>query len=87
MANHKSAIKAMRRADKNAIANHSRLSRIKTFIRRVEKAALDKNKDVAQTELRHAESEIMRGVQHNLFHINNGARKISRLTRLVKAIA
>ena len=62
MANHKSAKKRIRRNANRAEINKSRISRIRTFVKRVETAIASGDKDVAQTALKEAQPELMRGV-------------------------
>jgi small subunit ribosomal protein S20 len=87
MANTKSAKKAARRADRRQIINAARKSRVRGFIRKVEEAILGGEKTKAVEALRVAESEIMRGVGKNVVHKNTAARKVSRLSKRVKALA
>jgi len=87
MATHKSAIKAHRRSETNAARNTSILSRIKTFVKKVEKFLTEGNQPEAEKALRKAESEIMKGVSKKVIKKNTGSRKVSRLTKKVKATA
>jgi small subunit ribosomal protein S20 len=83
MAQHKSAIKRIRRDEKRTLRNHARLSRIRTFIKAVEAAIRSGNKKSAQTALSTAQPEIMRGVSKGVLHRNTAARKMSRLNAQV----
>ena len=76
MAQHKSALKRIRRDAKQTLLNHSRISRIRTFIKKVEEAVTTGNKGTAQTALQAAQPEIMRGVTKGVLHRNTAARKI-----------
>ena len=87
MAQHSSALKRIRRDAKQTILNHSRISRIRTFIKKVEEAAASGNKETAQTALRAAQPEILRGVTKGVLHRNTAARKISRLNARVAKLA
>lgn len=86
MANHKSALKTSKQAEKRAILNKARLSRIRTHLRSVEEAIASGNKDDAKLRFREMQSELMRGVRRNLFHINTAARKISRISTRIKSL-
>lgn len=86
MANHKSALKSNRQAEKRALMNKSRMSRIRTQIRFVEEAISSGNKTDAQARFREMQSELMSGVRRNLFHINTASRKISRISARIKSI-
>ena len=86
MANHKSAKKRIRRNANRAEINKSRLSRIRTFLKRVETAIASGDKGAAQTALKAAQPELMRGVSKGVFHKNTASRKMSRLSAKVKAV-
>ena len=87
MANTPQAEKRIRRNDRRAAINKARLSRIRTFVKRVE-AALDAGqKDAAAAALLAAQPELMRGVSKGVVHKNTASRKISRLTKRVAALA
>ena len=87
MANHAATKKAVRKTISKTAINKNRKSRIKTYIKRVItalEAGLSKEANQAFIE---AQSEIMRGVSAHLIKKNTAARKISRLSRRVKAIS
>ena len=86
MANHKSAKKRIRRNANRAEINKSRISRIRTFLKRVETAIASGNQDAAQTALREAQPELMRGVSKGVLHKNTASRKMSRLSAKVKTV-
>ena len=78
-----------KRARQNAgryAVNKARRSRIRTYLRKVEEALASGDKDAAQTALRNAQPELMRGVTKGVFHKNTASRKISRLAARVKAL-
>ena len=62
------------------------VSRIRSYIKGVETAIASGDKDAAQTALRAAQPEIMRGVTKGVIHRNQAARKISRLSARIQAI-
>ena len=86
MANHKSAKKRIRRNANRAEINKSRISRIRTFLKRVETAIDSGDKGAAQTALKEAQPELMRGVSKGVLHKNTVSRKMSRLSAKVKAV-
>ena len=86
MANHKSAKKRIRRNANRAEINKSRISRIRTFLKRVETAIASGDKKAAQTALKEAQPELMRGVSKGVFHKNTASRKMSRLSAKVKTV-
>ena len=85
MANHKSAQKRIRRNANRAEINKSRISRIRTFVKRVETAVASGDKEAAQVALKEAQPELMRGVSKGVLHKNTASRKMSRLSARVKA--
>jgi small subunit ribosomal protein S20 len=86
MANTKSAKKATRVSARRAAVNQNRMSRVRTSLRKVEEAIVSGNRQAAETALKAAEPELMRGAQKGVFHKNTASRKISRLTSRVRAI-
>ena len=86
MAQHKQAKKRIRQILRRTKVNRARVSRIRTYIKSVETAIASGDKETAQTALRAAQPEIMRGVTKGVIHRNQAARKISRLSARIKAI-
>ncbi len=86
MANHKSAKKRIRRNAPRAEINKSRISRMRTFIKKVELAITSCDKESAQVALKEAQPVIMRGVTKGVIHKNTASRKVSRLSARVKAV-
>ena len=87
MANHKSAKKRIRRNQARAEINKSRISRIRTFIKKVESAIGTGDVAAAKLALKEAQPEIMRGVSKGVLHKNTASRKMSRLAASVKKIS
>ena len=87
MANSPQAKKRARQNEKRFAANKARRSRIHTYLRKVEEAIASGDQAAATTALRAAQPELMRGVTKGVFHKNTAARKMSRLTARVKAMA
>ncbi len=86
MANTPQARKRIRRNDRRAEINGNRISRIRTFIKKVEAAIEGGDKSAAQSALREAQPEMARGVARGVLHKNTAARKLSRLTKRVSAL-
>ena len=84
MANHKSAKKRIRRNQARAEINKSRISRIRTFVKKVESAIGTGDAPAAKHALKEAQPEIMRGVSKGVLHKNTASRKMSRLAAGVK---
>lgn len=87
MANSPQAKKRARQNESRFTINKARRSRIRTFLRKVEEAISSGNKDVAAEALKSVQPELMRGVTKGVVHKNTAARKMSRLSARVKAIA
>ncbi len=87
MANTPQAEKRIRRNDRRAEINKARVSRIRTFVKRVESAIESGAKDAALAALAAAQPEMMRGVSKGVLHKNTVSRKISRLSKRVAALA
>ncbi|MCA8908438.1 MAG: 30S ribosomal protein S20 [Rhodospirillaceae bacterium] len=87
MANHKSAEKRIRRNAVRATVNHARLSRIRTYVKKVEVALQGGDAAEASAALRAAQPEIQRGVSKGVLHRNTAARKISRLNKRVRSLS
>lgn len=87
MANIKSAKKRILVTATKTARNKSIKSAVKTSIRKVEAAAQAKNKEEAQVALSTAISTINKAASKGVYHKNNAARKVSRLTKIVNEIA
>ena len=86
MANTPQAKKRIRRNATRATINHSRISRIRTFIKAVESARESGKKAEAAEALKQVQPEIARGVARGVIHKNTAARKFSRLSRRVASL-
>ena len=86
MANTSSAKKATRKIAARTEVNKSRVSRIRTFVRKVEEAISSGDKAAAEAALKAAQPELARGVTKGVLHKNTVARKMSRLASRVKAV-
>ena len=85
MANIKSAKKRILVTETKAARNKAIKSGVKTAIKKVE-AAVAAN-DKAAAALKDATSVIASAGSKGIFHKNNAARKVSRLTKLVNGLA
>ena len=86
MANHKSSKKRIIRNNKRREINTNRISRIRSFVKKVENEINTQDKDKASEALKLAMPEIQRGVSKGLIHKNTAARKLSRLSGRIKSI-
>ena len=87
MANTPQSKKRARQNERRNEVNKARRSRIRTFLRRVEEAIESGDREAANSALVAAQPELMRGVTKGVYHKNTAARKMSRLSARVKAIA
>ena len=86
MANTPQAKKRIRRNERRAEINGNRLSRIRTFVKKVESAIAGGDKAAAADALKAAQPELARGVARGVLHKNTAARKLSRLTKRVASL-
>ena len=88
MANTIQAKKRIRQNVRRAATNKARVSRIRTFIRKVEDAVAAGDKDAASAALVAAQPEIMRGATKGVLHKKTASRKVrtksERLDRSVQ---
>jgi small subunit ribosomal protein S20 len=87
MANTPQARKRIRRNDRRAEINGARVSRIRTFVKKVEAALEAGDKAAATVALAAAQPELARGVAKGVLHKNMASRKFSRLTKRLAALA
>ena len=84
MANSSSAKKRIRQVARRTEVNRARVSRIRTFVKRVELAIDGGDKEAARQAFQSAQPELMKGAKVGLVHRNNVARKLSRLSKRIK---
>lgn len=87
MANHKSAEKRIRQTETRTEVNRARISRIRTFVKKVESAIASGNKTEAQQAFKEAQPEMMRGVSKGVAKKGTVSRKLSRLSARIKSLA
>ena len=86
MANTPQARKRIRRNDRRAEINGARISRIRSFVKKVETALTTGDKQAAEAALKDAQPELARGVARGVLHKNTASRKMARLTKRVAAL-
>lgn len=86
MAEHPSVIKRHRQSLKRRERNQRTKSAIKTLIKRVRSAVLNKDKDTALVQIREVNQVLFKAVSKGVLKRNAAARKLSRLARAVTAI-
>lgn len=85
MANTSSAKKATRKIARRTAINKNRRSRVRGFVRKVEEALASGDTAAAEAALAAAQPELMRAATKGVLHRNTASRKVSRLTKRVKA--
>ena len=94
MANSKSAIKRIRTAERNRLRNKAYKSAIKTLTKKCFSAVetyteepTPENMETVKQTMSAAYSKIDKAVKRKVLHRNNGARKKSRLAKVIKQAA
>ena len=87
MAYHKSAKKRIRQTERRTAVNRSRMSRVRTQIKKVEAAIASGDKAAAASALKEAQPELQRVAGKGLIHRNAAARKLSRLSAGIKKLS
>ena len=87
MANHKSAEKRVRQTKRRTANNNARRSRVRTSLKKIETAIAAGDQAAARAALKEAQPQIMSGAAKGALHKNTAARKISRLSARIKALA
>ncbi|MGC2415070.1 MAG: 30S ribosomal protein S20 [Stellaceae bacterium] len=86
MPHHKSAEKRLRQTETRTIINRARMSRVRTFVKKVETAIETGDKAAAQSALQLAQPELHRATTKGVLHKNTVARKLSRLALRINAL-
>ena len=86
MANIKSAKKRILVIETKTLRNKTIKSKVKTLIKKLESAVAAGDKSAAQERLNVVISEISKAASKGIYHKNNAARKVSRLTKLVNSM-
>jgi small subunit ribosomal protein S20 len=86
MATHPSAEKRHRQSEKRAAVNRARMSRLRTYVKKVEVAIASGDKAAARAAFSEAMPEMQRGVAKGSAHRNTVARKLSRLSAQIKSL-
>lgn len=87
MAHHASAKKRIRQTKRRTEVNRTRLSAVRSTLRKVEEAIAGGDKSAAEEALRQAQPIIMRGARKGVMPRNTASRRISRLAKRVKGMA
>jgi small subunit ribosomal protein S20 len=87
MANTQNAKKRDRQIQRRTAVNTARVGRIRTFIKKVEAAIEAGDKSAATEAFKVAMPAMHGGVSKGVVHKNTAARKLSRLSARIKALA
>ncbi len=86
MAYHKSAKKRIRQTKVRSAVNRTRLTRLRTFLKRVDLAVTGGDLDAARQAFKNAQPEIMRSAQKGIIHRKKASRSLSRLSARIRAM-
>lgn len=86
MPHHKSAEKRLRQTEKRTEVNRARMSRVRTFVKKVETAIASGDKSAAQSAFQEAQPELHRATSKGVMHRNTVARKLSRLAAQINGL-
>ena len=87
MANIKSAKKRILVNETKALRNKGIKSKVKTVIKKVDAAVAASDKELANSILLTAISEIDKAQSKGVYHKNTASRKVSRLSKAVNSVA
>jgi len=87
MAHHASAKQRIRRNAHRTEINRQRMSRVRTFVKKVEAAIAAGDREAAAQALRAAQPELQRGVSKGVLRRNTANRRLSRLSARIKAMS
>tara|TARA_B100000686_G_scaffold101382_1_gene108575 strand:+ start:20942 stop:21205 length:264 start_codon:yes stop_codon:yes gene_type:complete len=86
MANIASAKKRIRSTNRKTIINKNRVSKIRTFEKKIEDAILKGSYEEAMLALKNVQPELMAGVNKGVIHKGTMSRKISRYNSRIKSL-
>jgi len=87
MANTASARKRIRQNERRRERNVARVSRMRTFVKKVEQAILSGDKAAASEAFKAAQPEMQRAAGKGVVAKNTISRKLSRLSARIKGLA
>ena len=86
MDSQKSAEKRIRQIAKRTAINRARMSRVRTFVKKVETAIASGDKAAARDAFQLAQPELHRATAKGVLHKNTVSRKLSRLAARINAL-
>ncbi len=87
MANHKSALKRAKQSETKRLRNKAVKTRVKHLVKNVHLAVDENSPETASIQLNAARSAIDKAAKKGVIHNRTAARKISRLSKRVNALA
>lgn len=87
MANHASAKKRIRQSERRTAVNRTRVSTVRSTLRKVEEAIVGGDQAIANEAFRAVQPLLMRCVKKHVMHRNTVSRKLSRLNTRIKAMS
>ena len=87
MAHTRQAKKRIRQDVKRTATNRKRLSKIRTYVRRVEEAISAGDKQGALDALKAVQPELHKGARKRVLHRNTVARQLSRMSKHIKTLS
>ena len=86
MPHHESAEKRLRQTEKRTAVNRARMSRVRTFVKKVETAIASGDRGAALAAFQVAQPELHRATTKGVMHRNTVARKLSRLSARISGL-
>lgn len=86
MAHHNSAKKRIRQTARRTEVNRARVGRVRTFIKKTENLIETGDKEQASQAFRDMQKILQHGVTQGVVHKNTASRKLSRLSKKIKAL-
>ena len=86
MAHSRQAKKRIRQDARRTETNRTRLSRIRTYLRKVEEAIEAGDKTAADAAYRLVQPELHKGASKGIMHHNTVGRKLSRIRKKIKLL-
>lgn len=86
MAHTVSARKRIRQTEKRRLRNKSEKSKVRTFIKKYNKAVAEGNAENAEQAMRDSVSLMYRAAGKGVIHKKQAARKVSRMARKLNAL-
>ena len=86
MANHKSAVKRIKRNVRRRLINVAWRTRVRTIVKSVENGIRSGDKEAAAAAFKASAPALARGAQMGVVHNNAMRRKLSRLSKRIRAM-